>query len=51
MTQEVKMTPKPKPRADTDETAADPDKNAKLETYEQNVERDSVEGGPERPRT
>jgi hypothetical protein len=27
------------------------EQDARLETYEQNVERDSVEGGPERPRT
>jgi len=36
------MAPKPKPKPDTDETAADPDKNARLETYEQEVERASV---------
>lgn len=43
------MAPKPKPKADSDETAADPDKNAKLETYEQEVERASVESVAEHP--
>ena len=43
------MAPKRKPRADTDETAADPDKNARLETYEQEVERASVESVAEHP--
>ena len=41
------MDPKHK-RAD-DETAADPDKNARLETYEQEVERASVETIAEHP--
>ena len=27
------------------------EQDARLETYEQDVQRDSVEGGPERPRT
>src|SRR5437764_269835 len=43
------MAPKPKPKSDTDETAADPDKNARLETYEQEVERASVESVAEHP--
>lgn len=43
------MAPKPKPKTDTDETAADPDKNARLETYEQEVERASVESVAEHP--
>ena len=43
------MAPKPKPKLDTDETAADPDKNARLETYEQEVERASVESVSEHP--
>jgi hypothetical protein len=41
------MAPKRKPR--DDETAADPDKNARLETYEQEVERASVESIAEHP--
>jgi hypothetical protein len=41
------MTPKPK-SAD-DKTAADPDKNAKLETYEQEVERASIDSLAEHP--
>jgi hypothetical protein len=41
------MTPKRKP-AD-DETASDPDKNARLETYEEEVERASVESIAEHP--
>src|SRR3954464_5827135 len=41
------MDPKRKP-AD-DETAADPDKNARLETYEQEVQRASVESIAEHP--
>jgi len=41
------MGPKRK-RAD-DETAPDPDKNARLETYEQEVERASVETIAEHP--
>ena len=41
------MTPKRK--ADDDKTAADPDKNARLETYEQEVERASVESVAEHP--
>ena len=40
------MDPKRKP---TDETAADPDNNARLETYEQEVERASVESVAEHP--
>jgi hypothetical protein len=43
----IAMVPKRKP-AD-DETAADPDKNARLETYEQEVERASVESVAEHP--
>ena len=43
------MAPKPKRKMDTDETAADPDKNARLETYEQEVERASVESVAEHP--
>jgi hypothetical protein len=46
---ESAMAPKPKPKTDTDETAADPDKNARLETYEQEVERASVESVAEHP--
>ena len=41
------MDPKRKPP--TDETAADPDKNARLETYEQEVERASIENVAEHP--
>ena len=41
------MDPKRKPL--DDETAADPDKNAGLETYEQEVERASVESVAEHP--
>ncbi len=41
------MAPKRKPA--NDETAADPDKNARLETYEQEVERASVESVAEHP--
>ena len=41
------MDPKRKPP--DDETAADPDKNARLETYEQEVERASVESVAEHP--
>ncbi len=41
------MTPKPKPANDA--TAADPDKYARLETYEQEVERASVESIAEHP--
>jgi len=41
------MTPKRKPT--NDETAADPDKNARLETYEQEVERASIESVAEHP--
>ncbi|HKS63421.1 MAG TPA: hypothetical protein VJT13_17100 [Xanthobacteraceae bacterium] len=40
-------TPKRKPEGDR--TAADPDKNARLETYEQEVERASVESIAEHP--
>ena len=43
------MAPPPQPRLDSDETKADPDKNAKLETYEQEVERASVESIAEHP--
>jgi len=41
------MGPKRKPMDDP--TAADPDKNARLETYEQEVERASVESVAEHP--
>ena len=41
------MTPKRK--VADDPTAADPDKNARLETYEQEVERASVESVAEHP--
>ena len=41
------MTPKRKVADDA--TAADPDKNARLETYEQEVERASVESIAEHP--
>jgi len=41
------MTPKRKVADDA--TAADPDKNARLETYEQEVERASVESVAEHP--
>lgn len=41
------MTPKRK--SANDETAADPDKNAKLETYEQEVERASIDSLAEHP--
>ena len=41
------MGPKRKPA--NDKTAADPDKNARLETYEQEVERASVESVAEHP--
>ena len=41
------MDPKRKPA--NDERAADPDKNARLETYEQEVERASVESVAEHP--
>ena len=37
------MAPQPKPKSSTDETAADPDKNARLETYEQELEPPRVE--------
>jgi len=43
------MAPKPRRKSDTDETAADPDKSARLETYEQEVERASVESVAEHP--
>jgi hypothetical protein len=43
------MTPIPKPKASDDVTAADPDKYARLETYEQEVERASVESLAEHP--
>jgi hypothetical protein len=41
------MAPKRKPV--DDETAGDPDKNARLETYEQEVERASIESVAEHP--
>ena len=41
------MDPKRKPL--DDETAADPDKNARLETYEQEVDRASMESIAEHP--
>jgi hypothetical protein len=41
------MAPKPKPR--NDETAADPDKHAREETYEQEVETASLESLAEHP--
>ena len=37
------MAPTPKPKPDGDRTAADPDKSGRLETYDQEVERASVE--------
>jgi hypothetical protein len=43
------MAPRQKPKSDTDPTKADPDKNARLETYEQEVERASVESVAEHP--
>ena len=43
------MAPTPKPKPDDDRTAPDPDKNARLETYEQEVERASVESLAEHP--
>jgi hypothetical protein len=43
------MAPTPKPKPDDDRTAPDPDKNARLETYEQEVERASVESIAEHP--
>ena len=43
------MAPQPRPKTSTDKTAADPDKNARLETYEQEVERASVESVAEHP--
>jgi hypothetical protein len=43
------MAPKQRQKSDTDRTAADPDKNARLETYEQEVERASVESIAEHP--
>jgi hypothetical protein len=39
----------PKRKSIDDPTAADPDKNARLETYEQEVERASVESVAEHP--
>ena len=39
----------PKRKRTDDETAADPDKNARLETYEQEVERASMETIAEHP--
>ena len=43
------MAPTPKRKTADDPTAADPDKNARLETYEQEVERASVESLAEHP--
>ena len=43
------MPPTPKRKPLDDATAADPDKNARLETYEQEVERASVESVAEHP--
>ena len=43
------MPPAPKRKPTDDPTAADPDKNARLETYEQEVERASVESFAEHP--
>ena len=43
------MAPPPRRKPDGDRTAADPDKNARLETYEQEVERASVESIAEHP--
>ena len=43
------MAATPKRKPDGDRTAADPDKNARLETYEQEVERASVESIAEHP--
>ena len=43
------MAPQPRPKTSTDKTASDPDKNAGLETYEQEVERASVESVAEHP--
>ena len=43
------MAPKTKQKSADDPTAADPDKNARLETYEQEVERASVESLAEHP--
>ena len=43
------MPPAPKRKSNDDPTAADPDKNARLETYEQEVERASVESVAEHP--
>ena len=43
------MAPKPQAETGRRPTAADPDKNARLETYEQEVERASVESVAEHP--
>jgi hypothetical protein len=43
------MPPAPKRKPADDPTASDPDKNARLETYEQEVERASVESVAEHP--
>ena len=43
------MAPKTKRKPIDDPTASDPDKNARLETYEQEVERASVESIAEHP--
>jgi len=43
------MSPTPKRKPMDDPTAGDPDKNARLETYEQEVERASVESLAEHP--
>jgi hypothetical protein len=43
------MPPAPKRKPIDDPTASDPDKNGRLETYEQEVERASVESVAEHP--
>jgi hypothetical protein len=43
------MPPTPKRKPADDPTASDPDKNARLETYEQEVERASVDSIAEHP--
>ena len=43
------MPPAPKRKSADDPTAPDPDKHARLETYEQEVERASVESIAEHP--
>jgi hypothetical protein len=49
MPEEEAMPVAPKRKPIDDPTAADPDKNARLETYEQEVERASVESVAEHP--